>query len=63
MNGCLVAKKQGRTEWLFTILEKLEKTDHPGSHIKYLADRLTGLDINASLVKEVIEEKIKRINA
>jgi hypothetical protein len=38
------------TEWHFTILEKLGKTDLPGSYIKYLADRLTGLDIDASLV-------------
>jgi len=38
------------TDWHFTILEKLGKTDLPNSYIKYLADRLTGLDINASLV-------------
>ena len=38
------------TEWHFTILEKLGRKDLPTSYIKYLADRLTGLDINASLV-------------
>lgn len=38
------------TDWHFTILEKLGKTDLPNSYIKYLADRLTGLDLNASLV-------------
>ena len=37
------------TEWHFTILEKLGKADLPGSYIKYLSDRLIGLDINASL--------------
>jgi hypothetical protein len=38
------------TDWHFAILEKMGKTDLPNSYIKYLADRLTGLDINASLV-------------
>ena len=38
------------TDWHFTILEKLGKTDLPGSYIKYLADRLTGSDLNTSLV-------------
>jgi hypothetical protein len=38
------------TEWHFTILEKLGKTDLPSSYIKYLADRLTGSDLNTSLV-------------
>src|SRR5512133_1059492 len=38
------------TDWHFTILEKLGKTDLPYSYTKYLADRLTGLDINATLV-------------
>jgi hypothetical protein len=37
------------TDWHFTILEKLGRTDLPNSYIKYLADRLTGLEINASL--------------
>lgn len=38
------------TDWHFSILEKLGKTDLPNSYTKYLADRLTGLDINATLV-------------
>ena len=41
------------TEWHFKILEKLGQTDLPGSYIKYLADRLTGVDINASLVDKI----------
>ena len=41
------------TDWHFKILEKLGKTDLPYSYTKYLADRLTGLDINASLVDNV----------
>jgi hypothetical protein len=38
------------TDWHFRILERLGVTNLPSSYIKYLADRLTGLDINASLV-------------
>ena len=38
------------TDWHFTILEKQGIKDLPSSYIKYLADRLTGLEINASLV-------------
>jgi len=38
------------TDWHFNILEKLGKTNLPNSYSKYLADRFTGLDINASLV-------------
>jgi hypothetical protein len=41
------------TDWHFSILYKLGKTDLPFSYIKYLADRLTGLDINATLVDNV----------
>jgi hypothetical protein len=41
------------TDWHFKVLEKLGKTDLPYSYTKYLADRLTGLDINASLVDNV----------
>jgi hypothetical protein len=37
------------TDWHFTILEKLGKTDLPYSYIKYLADRVTGLDIDARM--------------
>jgi hypothetical protein len=41
------------TDWHFSILEKLGKTDLPYSYTKYLADRLTGLDVNASLVDNI----------
>jgi len=38
------------TDWHFAVLERLGSTDLPNSYIKYLADRLTGSDFNASLV-------------
>jgi hypothetical protein len=38
------------TDWHFDILERLGKTDLPTSYIKYLVDRLTGLDVNQTLV-------------
>jgi len=38
------------TDWHFDILYKLGETDLPTSYIKYLIDRLTGLDVNQSLV-------------
>lgn len=38
------------TDWHFNILEKMGKTGLPYSYIKYLADRLTGLDFNSSLI-------------
>jgi hypothetical protein len=41
------------TDWHFKILEKLGKTDLPYSYTKYMADRLTGLDINATRVDNV----------
>jgi len=41
------------TDWHFNILEKLGKTNLPNSYVKYLADRLTGKDINAHLVDSV----------
>jgi hypothetical protein len=41
------------TDWHFKILEKLGKSDLPYSYTKYLADRLTVSDINASLVDKV----------
>ena len=40
------------TDWHFDILEKLGKTDLPTSYIKYLIDRLTGLDVNETLVNK-----------
>jgi Protein of Unknown function (DUF2784) len=41
------------TDWHFTILNKLGKTDLPDSYIKYLADRITRLNISASLVDDI----------
>jgi hypothetical protein len=41
------------TDWHFTVLEKLGKTDLPVSYIKYLFDRLTGLNIRPSLTDKV----------
>jgi hypothetical protein len=41
------------TEWHFNILLKLGEKNLPNSYIKYLTDRLTGLDISASLVDKI----------
>lgn len=41
------------TEWHFDILQKLGHTDLPASYIKYLADRLTGLDFSQQLVDDL----------
>jgi hypothetical protein len=41
------------TDWHFSVLNKLGVTDLPNSYMKYLADRITGLDISASLVDNV----------
>jgi hypothetical protein len=41
------------TDWHFRILYKLGKTDLPDSYIKYLADRLTGLNFDASLIDKI----------
>jgi hypothetical protein len=41
------------TDWHFKVLERMGATELPNSYIKYLADRLTGLDFNATLVDKV----------
>jgi hypothetical protein len=41
------------TDWHFDVLYKLGKTDLPNSYIKYLADRLTGMDFDARMVDNV----------
>jgi hypothetical protein len=41
------------TDWHFNILYKLGKTNLPDSYIKYLTDRVTGLNISASLADHV----------
>ena len=41
------------TEWHFSILEKLGHFELPYSYIKYLADRITGIDFSQKLVDSV----------
>ena len=41
------------TEWHFKILLKLGKDNLPNSYIKYLTDRLTGMDISESIVDKI----------
>lgn len=41
------------TEWHFNVLRKLGENNLPTSYIKYLTDRITGLDVNEALVDKV----------
>jgi hypothetical protein len=41
------------TEWHFNVLEKIGRTNLPDSYVKYLADRLTGKNFNASMVDSI----------
>ncbi len=41
------------TEWHFNILYKLGETDLPYSYTKYLAERITGLKLDAHLVDQI----------
>jgi hypothetical protein len=41
------------TDWHFYVLNKLGKTDLPDSYIKYLTDRITGLNISASIIDKL----------
>ena len=41
------------TDWHFNILNKLGETDLPASYVKYIIERLTGLNINALLVDKI----------
>jgi hypothetical protein len=41
------------TDWHFSVLNKLGISDLPSSYVKYLVDRLTGLDISPSLVDNI----------
>jgi hypothetical protein len=41
------------TDWHFKILEKLGRTGLPVSYVKYLADRITGLDFNSVMIDKV----------
>jgi hypothetical protein len=38
------------TDWHFQVLQKLGKYNLPNSYMKYIGDRITGLDFNADLV-------------
>jgi len=38
------------TDWHFSVLEKIGKSELPSSYIKYLADRISGMNFNGSLV-------------
>ncbi|HXG93511.1 MAG TPA: DUF2784 domain-containing protein [Blastocatellia bacterium] len=38
------------TDWHWQVLHKLGRENIPNSYVKYLLDRITGLDFNASLV-------------
>lgn len=38
------------TDWHFRILEKLGSTELPWSYVKYLADRLTGLNFDPVII-------------
>ena len=41
------------TDWHFNVLRKLGKTNLPNSYLKYLFDRITGLNIDSTLVDRV----------
>ena len=41
------------TDWHFNILSKLGYTSLPNSYVKYLADRITGLDFKPALVDNI----------
>jgi hypothetical protein len=41
------------TDWHFRILEKLGKTDLPVSYVKYLVDRITGMDFDSALIDHI----------
>ena len=41
------------TDWHFAVLGKLGKTGLPDSYVKYLADRITGLDLNSGTVDKI----------
>lgn len=41
------------TDWHFNVLRKLGKTNLPNSYLKYLFDRITGLNIDSTIVDRV----------
>lgn len=38
------------TDWHWQVLRKLGKSGLPNSYIKYLLDRITGVDVNATFI-------------
>ena len=42
------------TDWHFEVLERLNVQNLPNSYIKYLVDRITGLNFNAQLIDIII---------
>jgi len=41
------------TDWHFRVLERLGYSDLPSSYVKYLADRITGMDFNTLLIDKL----------
>jgi hypothetical protein len=41
------------TDWHFIVLERLGKTSLPNSYVKYLADRITGMNFDAVLIDNI----------
>jgi len=41
------------TDWHWSIKEKLGETNLPNSFVKYLADKITGNEVNSSLIDSV----------
>jgi hypothetical protein len=41
------------TDWHFSVLNKLGISDLPSSYVKYLADRLTGMNFDSTLVDRI----------
>ena len=41
------------TDWHFRVLEKLGESNLPYSYLKYLADRITGMDFSSEFVDRV----------
>ena len=41
------------TDWQWNIKEKLGETNLPNSFIKYFADKITGKDLNPSLIDTI----------
>jgi len=42
------------TDWHWMVLKELDNTDLPNSYVKFLVDRITGLDVNAFFVDTMV---------